>query len=325
VLLGEREIRIEVIPLPLTDGGHSFLILFDDGSHPAVARSVPAPATALTESEKDRRHAQQEREIEGLRDYMRAAIEDHGAIQEELRSAHEEMLSSNEEFQSTNEELETSKEELQATNEELSTTIDELRSRNQQLAVVNAALDGARRASESALSYSDIIIETVREPLAVLDGALQILRVNPAFAANLQMPRQEIEGRNLLEVGDGRWNIPELHRRLRALLNDNQPLEDWEVTLNLAPQDRRVLSLSRTGIIAGLGSALGVAAGLAAAAALVTGINAGLPDVWPQLQPPMPFVLPWTNVVRALVAVPAVAMLGAGLMTRARLPVERTS
>jgi len=244
VLLGEREIRIEVIPLPLTDGGHSFLILFDDGSHPAVARSVPAPATALTESEKDRRHAQQEREIEGLRDYMRAAIEDHGAIQEELRSAHEEMLSSNEEFQSTNEELETSKEELQATNEELSTTIDELRSRNQQLAVVNAALDGARRASESALSYSDIIIETVREPLAVLDGALQILRVNPAFAANLQMPRQEIEGRNLLEVGDGRWNIPELHRRLRALLNDNQPLEDWEVTLNLAPQDRRVLSLS---------------------------------------------------------------------------------
>ena len=92
-----------------------------------------------------------------------------------------------------------------------------------------------------------------------------------------------------------------------------------------SPGVRRVLSLSRTGIIAGLGSALGVAAGLAAAAALVTGINAGLADVWPQLQPPMPFVLPWTNVVLSLVAVPAVAMLGAGLMTRARLPVERTS
>ena len=56
-----------------------------------------------------------EREIEGLRDYMRAAVEDHGAIQDELRSAHEEMLSATEEFQSTNEELETSKEELQST------------------------------------------------------------------------------------------------------------------------------------------------------------------------------------------------------------------
>ena len=222
----------------------SFLILFDDRSLHAAARTVSAPATALTESEKDRRLAQLEREIEGLRDYMRAAIEDHGAVQEELRSAHEEMLSANEEFQSTNEELETSKEELQSTNEELTTTIDELRSRNQELAVVNAALDAARRVSDSALSYSDIIIETVREPLAVLDGALQILRVNPAFSANLQVPRQEIEGRNLSDVGDGRWNIPELHQRLRALLTDAQPLEDWEVTLDLAQQGRRVMSLS---------------------------------------------------------------------------------
>ena len=244
VQLGEREISIEVIPLAGSSGGQSFLILFDDGSHPAVARSVPAAATALTESEKDRRLAQLEREIEGLRDYMRAAIEDHGAVQEELRSAHEEMLSANEEFQSTNEELETSKEELQSTNEELTTTIDELRSRNQELAVVNAELDAARRVSDSALSYSDIIIETVREPLAVLDGALQILRVNPAFAANLQVPREEIEGRNLRDVGDGRWNIPELHQRLRALLTDAQPLEDWEVTLDLAQQGRRVVSLS---------------------------------------------------------------------------------
>ena len=46
---------------------------------------------------------------------MRTAVEDHGAIQDELRSAHEEMLSATEEFQSTNEELETSKEERQST------------------------------------------------------------------------------------------------------------------------------------------------------------------------------------------------------------------
>ena len=136
--LDEREIGIEVIPLAGSSGGQSFLILFDDGSRPAVDRSVPAAASALTESDKDRRLAQLEREVEGLRDYMRAAIEEHGAVQEELRSAHEEMLSANEEFQSTNEELETSKEELQSTNEELTTTIDELRSRNEELAALNA-------------------------------------------------------------------------------------------------------------------------------------------------------------------------------------------
>jgi two-component system, chemotaxis family, CheB/CheR fusion protein len=244
VRLGTREISIEVIPLAGSGGRQSFLILFDDGSRLPVDRSMPAAVPALTESEKDRRLAHVERELGGMREYMRAAIEEHEAVQEELRSAHEEMLSANEEFQSTNEELETSKEELQSTNEELTTTIDELRSRNHELARLNIELDAARRASEAARSYADTIIQSVREPLAVLDGTLRILRANPAFAANLEIPREEIEGRFLHEVGDARWNIPELHQRLRALLARAQPLEDWEVTWDLPPQRHQVMSLS---------------------------------------------------------------------------------
>ena len=55
---------------------------------------------------------------------------------------------------------------------------------------------------------------------------------------------KQIEGRFLHEVGDGRWNIPELHQRLRALLANAQPLEDWEVTLDVPPRRRQVMSLS---------------------------------------------------------------------------------
>ena len=244
VRLDTREISIEVIPLAGSGGRQSFLILFDDGSRLPVDRSLPAAVPALTESEKDRRLAHLERELEGMREYMRAATEEHEAVQEELRSAHEEMLSANEEYQSTNEELETSKEELQSTNEELTTTIDELRSRNQELAKLNIELDATRRTSEAARSYADTIIQSVREPLAVLDGTLRILRVNPAFAANLEIPREEIEGRFLHEVGDARWNIPDLHQRLHALLGSAQPLEDWEVARDFLPQRRQVMSLS---------------------------------------------------------------------------------
>ena len=53
--LDEREISIEVIPLAGSAGGQAFLILFDDGSRPAVDRRMPAAANALPESEKDRR------------------------------------------------------------------------------------------------------------------------------------------------------------------------------------------------------------------------------------------------------------------------------
>ena len=244
VRLDMREISIEVIPLAGSGGRQSFLILFDDGSRLPVDRGTPAALPALTESDKDRRLAHLERELEGMRAYMRAAAEEHEAVQEELRSAHDEMLSANEEYQSTSEELETSKEELQSTNEELTTTIDELRNRNQELARLNTQLDVAQRASDAARSYADIIIQSVREPLAVLDATLRILRVNAGFAANLEIPREEIEGRFLHEVGDARWNIAELHQRLRALLASAQPLEDWEVTRDVSPQPHQVMSLT---------------------------------------------------------------------------------
>jgi len=244
VRLDAREISIEVIPLAGSGSRQSFLILFDDGTRPPVERSTVAALPALTESEKDRRLAHLERELDGLREYMRAAAEAHEAAQEELRSAHEEMLSANEEFQSTNEELETSKEELQSTNEELTTTIDELQTRNQELTKLNTQLDLAHRASDAARTYADTIIQSVRDPLAVLDGTLRILRVNPAFAANLEMPREAMEGRFLHEVGDAWWNIPELHQRLRAVLASAQPLEDWEMTRDVSPQPHQVMSLT---------------------------------------------------------------------------------
>jgi two-component system CheB/CheR fusion protein len=100
VRLDTREISIEVIPLAGSGGQHSILILFDDGSRLPVERRVPADVSALTESERDRRLAHLERELQGMREYMRAATEEHDAVLEELRSAHEEMLSANEEFQS---------------------------------------------------------------------------------------------------------------------------------------------------------------------------------------------------------------------------------
>jgi len=242
-----REISMEVVPLVGPTGAPSFLILFDDRAHAAPAGQT-SPIVALPESEKDRRLLQLEREVEGLRNYMRAATEEHGAIQEELRSAHEEVLSANEELQSANEELESSKEELQSTNEELLSTIDELRTRNQQLAALNTELAGARHASERARSYADVIIETVRESLVVLNADQRILRVNPAFLETLQIARDHAEGKFLHEVDEGRWNIPALRLKLDELRSLAEPLDDFEVIVDLAGGNRRVLSLSARAI-----------------------------------------------------------------------------
>ena len=75
-------------------------------------------------------------------------------------------------------------------------------------------------------------------------------------------------------------------------------------------------------MIAGLGSLLGVVAGLGGAVAVLLALNRGYADLWPA--PTLyPITLPWLNVGVALLVVPVVAMLGAGLLTRSRLPIER--
>jgi putative ABC transport system permease protein len=88
------------------------------------------------------------------------------------------------------------------------------------------------------------------------------------------------------------------------------------------PRVRRVLSVAQAAVIAGTGSLIGVVAGLGAAAAILTGLNHQWTVIWPK-PAHYPIVIPWWNILIALVAVPLVAMLGAGLLTRSRLPSER--
>ncbi|MDG4808410.1 ABC transporter permease [Micromonospora sp. WMMD1120] len=88
-----------------------------------------------------------------------------------------------------------------------------------------------------------------------------------------------------------------------------------------APAMRRLLAICQAGVIAGLGSALGIVAGLGTAAIVLFSVNRQYASDWP-VPDPYPIRVPWPA-LGVLVLVPMVAMLGAGLFTRARLPIER--
>ncbi|MGC4776719.1 FtsX-like permease family protein [Micromonospora chalcea] len=87
------------------------------------------------------------------------------------------------------------------------------------------------------------------------------------------------------------------------------------------PRVRRLLSLCQAGVIAVLGSALGIVAGLGSAVVVLAALNQRYADSWP-VQPPYPVTVPGVTLA-ALVVVPLVAMGGAALFTRSRLPIER--
>jgi putative ABC transport system permease protein len=89
-----------------------------------------------------------------------------------------------------------------------------------------------------------------------------------------------------------------------------------------SPGVRRGLSLSQSGVIAGLGSVLGTLAGVGAAVAIIVSLNQTVLGSWPGPDP-LPIVVPWLSLGVALVGAPLLAVLGAGLFTRSRLPIER--
>jgi two-component system CheB/CheR fusion protein len=241
---GLGDIDVEVLPLTRTGGVGCFLILIEGQESPhALLRERRMPSPALSESEKDQRLAQVERENFELREFLQATMEQHEAAKEELKSAHEEVLSANEEFQSTNEELETSKEELQSANEELTTTNDELRERNRLLSVLNTELEKARGASERARAYADGIVETVREPLVVLDGDLKVVRVNRAFCMEFAVAAERVEGHSLDVVSRALWD-ESLNQKLTAILAQGPVLSDFEIVYNDPREGTHLLSLN---------------------------------------------------------------------------------
>ncbi|MEU7759789.1 MULTISPECIES: ABC transporter permease [Micromonospora] len=87
------------------------------------------------------------------------------------------------------------------------------------------------------------------------------------------------------------------------------------------PRVRRLLSLCQAGVIAVLGSALGIVAGLGSAVVVLASLNQRYAESWP-VQPPYPVTVPGVTLA-VLVVVPMVAMGGAALFTRSRLPIER--
>ena len=96
----------------------------------------------------------------------------------------------------------------------------------------------------SACVFADAIVETVREPMVVLDAQLRVIAASRAFYGRFMVSSKDTEGKLLFELGDGQWDIPKLRALLEKIIPDHGVMDDYEVTHEFPGIGQRTMLLN---------------------------------------------------------------------------------
>jgi PAS domain S-box-containing protein len=101
----------------------------------------------------------------------------------------------------------------------------------------------AARQLEKARAYSESIVDTVREPLVVLDRELRIRSANRSFNEQFRTTAGGAEGEAFFEISGGAWKNEKLEERLRVALAEDSRFEDFVLEREVGGKPR-VFSLN---------------------------------------------------------------------------------
>ncbi|HEX5425115.1 MAG TPA: histidine kinase dimerization/phosphoacceptor domain -containing protein [Candidatus Acidoferrales bacterium] len=93
-------------------------------------------------------------------------------------------------------------------------------------------------------ALAQAIVDTIREPLMVLDKDLRVVTANRSFYLTFTMNRQDVQGRPLYALGNGQWNIPELRLLLENIAPRHAVMEAYEVEQEFPGIGRRTMLLN---------------------------------------------------------------------------------
>src|SRR4029453_18283747 len=104
---------------------------------------------------------------------------------------------------------------------------------------------------EDIQNYAMNIVDTVREPLLILDTTLRVQSANRAFYQTFHVSPEETEGRLIYELGNGQWDIPDLRRLLEDIVPKSSVFNDFELEHTFPVIGRRVMLLNARKLQAG--------------------------------------------------------------------------
>jgi PAS domain S-box-containing protein len=93
-------------------------------------------------------------------------------------------------------------------------------------------------------NYADSIVETIREPLLVLDADLRVVSASRSFYNSFKVEPADTIARLIYDLGNGQWKIPALRTLLEELLPQNSEFNDFLVDYDFPSIGRRTILLN---------------------------------------------------------------------------------
>jgi len=108
-----------------------------------------------------------------------------------------------------------------------------------------------RKRPNDVETYAQDIVNTVREPLLMLDTSLRVQSANRAFYQTFKVSAEDTENQLIYELGNGQWDIPALRTLLEDVIPTSSVFNDFELEHTFPAIGRRVMLLNGRRLRAG--------------------------------------------------------------------------
>ena len=111
-----------------------------------------------------------------------------------------------------------------------------------------SALKHVETVALEARDYAQGIVDTVREPLIVLDGDLKVVSASPSFYLAFGVSPAETVGKYIYNLGNSQWDIPALRDLLEKILPGENSFDNYLVEHTFPSIGRRKILLNARSI-----------------------------------------------------------------------------
>jgi two-component sensor histidine kinase len=102
----------------------------------------------------------------------------------------------------------------------------------------------ASRESERAWRLAQTIVDTVRDPLVILEGDMTVASANRAFLSLFRVTEAQVVGRQLKHLGEGQWDVSALGVLLNKVVPDEAAFDGFEIEDEFPGLGRRIFKLN---------------------------------------------------------------------------------